>query len=142
MIKNKVKSIIDKFKTNDPFLLCDLLNIKINMTDLGNVKGFYQYFKRNKIIHINSLLDYNTQKITCAHELGHAILHPNFNISFLHTKTYFSKSKFESQANKFAVELLLPDEAIKHYKDNNFTINQVALSESIPSELLIYKYNN
>ena len=42
-----------------------------------------------------------------AHELGHAILHPKINITYLESNTFYSKEKFEIATNTFAAELLL-----------------------------------
>ena len=44
-----------------------------------------------------------------AHELGHAILHPKTNITYLESNTFYSKEKFEIAANTFAAELLIED---------------------------------
>ena len=45
----------------------------------------------------------------CAHELGHIILHPDVNTSFLMRRTLFSVDKIEQQANRFAIGLLMAD---------------------------------
>ena len=44
-----------------------------------------------------------------AHELGHAILHSNTNITYLESNTFYSKEKIEIAANTFAAELLIED---------------------------------
>ena len=74
---------------------------------------------------------------TCAHELGHSILHPNVNPPFLRKHTLFSIDKIERQANAFAVELLLPDEFLDECSDINFAT--VAKSNGIPEGLEVLK---
>ena len=61
-----------------------------------------------------------------AHELGHAILNRKENCYFIRNKTLLLNSKNEIEANKFAVELLLPDEILNEYIESGYTIEQVA----------------
>ena len=51
-----------------------------------------------------------------AHELGHAILHPKTNITYLESNTFYSKEKFEIAANTFAAELLIEDSLFHEYQ--------------------------
>ena len=60
-----------------------------------------------------------------AHELGHMILHRKQNAIFMDTRTQFKTSKYESEANKFAVELLIPDDSLAEYSE--YTIDQLSL---------------
>ena len=64
------------------------------------------------------------QMFTCAHELGHALLHPNVSTPFLRRNTLFSVDRLEKEANKFAVELMIPDEILAEYAD--LTLDQMA----------------
>ena len=73
---------------------------------------------RMKQIHINQNLNEQDAKFTCAHELGHAILHPNASTPFLRSKTFLSVDKLEIEANSFAVNLLISDETIIEIIDN------------------------
>ncbi|HGU6173174.1 TPA: ImmA/IrrE family metallo-endopeptidase, partial [Escherichia coli] len=84
MIKEAVNSLIKKYGTNNPFELCDLLNIKIMYSNLGpEIKGFFQRTPNGfEIVHINSCLEEMEKKYICAHELGHAILHVDLSIVF------------------------------------------------------------
>ena len=60
-----------------------------------------------------------------AHELGHAILHPKENCYFLRNQTFLN-TKIEQEANAFAAEFLIPDEAILEAMENGYTIDQFA----------------
>ena len=41
-IKKRVKNLIKKYGTSNPYKLCKYLNIEIFYMDLGNVKGIYK----------------------------------------------------------------------------------------------------
>ena len=90
-----------------------------------------------KQIHINANLDDNMQKFTCAHELGHAILHPNASTPFLRSKTLFSINKMENEANTFAAELLIPDELI--LENPGVPMSQIARIAGYCEEIMKFK---
>lgn len=78
--------------------------------------------------------------MTCAHELGHAILHPDENTAFLKKNTLFSTDKIEVEANTFAVELLLPDELFLEQDNYScFTIYDAINEKGVPVVLLSLK---
>ena len=63
--------LIEKYGTNDPFELCNLLNIKIIYED--NFKSFFGMYcevNKEKCIIINSKHDELTKRIICSHELA------------------------------------------------------------------------
>ncbi|WP_371916012.1 ImmA/IrrE family metallo-endopeptidase [Paenibacillus sp. P3E] len=49
--------------------------------------GYYNSSRRLQMIHINNTASQQDQRFTCAHELGHVILHPNVNTPFLRRLT-------------------------------------------------------
>lgn len=122
---------IKKYKTNNPYDIADKRNIIVRFLPLGNTLGFYMKNVRHQVITINSDINEHLMKFVCAHELGHAILHPNENTPFLHKNTLFSKDKIELQANFFAVNLLLYGEDLKNYE----TKYQVLREHGIPLEM-------
>ena len=134
-IKRKVDELIKKYKTNNPYQIAKLKNIEIQYADLGNTLGFYFHDSRIKFININNNLSTEMQRFVCAHELGHAILHPRSNTPFLKKNTFFSIDKIEVEANTFAVELLLLDEAIYEYRDSNLSMYEACEMHGIPREL-------
>ena len=69
-----------------------------------------------------------------AHELGHAILHPKTNITYLESNTFYSKERFE-----IADELLIEDSLFDEYKHH--TIEEMAAMENLPIELIKIKLN-
>lgn len=139
-IKDRVITLSKRHKTNDPFKLASLMNIIVVPWDLHEeINGFYRYDKRNKYIFYNNNLCGNDQRFVCAHELGHAILHPRANTPFLRKNTLFSIDKLEVEANTFAVELLLPDEYLQEYQDTNLSIYDFSEMFGIPRELCLLK---
>lgn len=79
-------------------------------------------------------------RLVMAHELGHAILHRKENCYFIRTKTLLLNSKKEIEANKFAMELLLPDSFLEEYRD--FTIDQMSRMTGYHKKLIELKIHN
>lgn len=136
-IKRTVEKLMRKYNTNDPFKLAEKLNIIVKYDDLGNTWGYFITYKRIKIIHINNNLEEWLQRYTCAHELGHSILHKGVPTPFLKKHTLFSVDKIERQANTFAIELLMPDKVIAQYE--GYTVHNVADIVGIPNGLEVLK---
>jgi len=108
---------VKKYKTNCPFELAKNLKINVVMWNLHKeINGFYKYDRRNKFIFVNNNLSTEKQRFVCAHELGHAILHPRSNTPFLRKNTLFSIDKIEVEANEFATQLLLYDKKFEDYE--------------------------
>ena len=128
----KIKSIANKYankySTRNPFELADYLNIKVFFVPLGNIDGFYKYMKRHKCIFLNSdCEDRDFQKFVMAHELGHALLHPKENFCYIENFTNLKVIQAEIEANHFAAQFLIPDEAIYEiYRSNNVTLRQLS----------------
>lgn len=123
-IRNTISDLKKKYGTSCPFELADALNIAVFFEELGTINGYYNKPLRMKQIHINCNLDEHLKEFTCAHELGHAILHPNASTPFLRSQTLFSVDKLEIEANTFATELLIPDETI--LKNSDLTTEQLS----------------
>lgn len=108
IIKEKVESLCRRHDTRNPFDLCRSLGIIVLFEPLGTVRGYYSQSHRFKIIHINQDIPEERQLFTCAHELGHALMHPNACTPFLREHTLFSVDKLEVEANRFATCLCYP----------------------------------
>lgn len=135
-IKREVDKLVKKYKTNCPYQLAEQLGIHVVFWDFHEeIHGVYYYTKRNKFIYINNNLNSNDQRFTCSHELGHAIFHPKLSTPFMRTNTLFSVDKIEREANRFAAELLIPDDVFLEY--NN--IYDIASLHQVPVELVRLK---
>ena len=108
--------LIAKYGTNDPFELCNLLNIKIIYED--NFKSFFGMYckiKDEKCIIINSSHDELTKRIICSHELGHSFQDCE-SVLFMKVNYLFGTEQVENEANYFAAGLifsnLIPDNLV------------------------------
>ncbi|MDG0876496.1 ImmA/IrrE family metallo-endopeptidase [Paenibacillus thiaminolyticus] len=108
MEKQAARKLIKKHGTNSPWMAADNMGIEVVYEDLGkNILGYYTCLNRIPSIHINNRLDRADALFTCAHELGHAVLHPRLSTPFLKRNTIFSIDKIERQANRFAIYFLI-----------------------------------
>jgi Zn-dependent peptidase ImmA (M78 family) len=136
-IKSVVEKIKRKYKTSEPFELCSLMGITVLYSDLGSIRGIYQYKYKKRMIHINCNLDSYLKRQVCAHELGHAVLHRKTNTVFLDAFTYLPVEKVEIEANIFAAELLIGDIDPKHYE--GYCLSQVASCLEVSEKMMEYK---
>ena len=123
-IKRQADSLARKYNTRNPFEIIRNLNVIVVFYPLQGVRGFYQYFQRNNIIYIDEALTESEKMFVCAHELGHMFLHKKANAIFMDSRTQFISTKYEIEADRFAMNLLLPDSDIEEHLD--FTISQLA----------------
>ena len=133
-IKSKVKRLIQLYKTNNPFEMVQGMNVILVYYPLDGVRGFYQYFQRNNIIYLDEKLSPHEQAFVLAHEMGHMFLHKKSNAIFMDTRTQFNTSKYEIEANRFAMELLLPDSILSEYQE--YTTEQITRLTGYSEELI------
>jgi len=140
-IKNIINELLTKYETNEPTELCQYLGINITYEFLGeqDLLAYYLNSGGYRFIVVHDSLDYYDRRVSIAHELGHALLHPDLNTSFLKNNTFQSADKYEHQANVFAANLLLPDGFEKDTDFEGMTIEQIAEMMAMPVELLIFK---
>jgi Zn-dependent peptidase ImmA (M78 family) len=125
-IKDTIVNLLEKYGTNEPTELATLLGINIVYEFLADMQGYYVKSNKHKFIVVNDNLDYYDQRVVIAHELGHALLHPELNTSFMTNSTYMNVDKYECQANRFVAELLLPDGFEQGYEFKGKTVEQIA----------------
>lgn len=116
-IKKLADSLVRKYGTRNPFEIIKNLNAIVVFYPLEGIKGFYQYFQRNNIIYIDEQLPDHEKIFVCAHELGHMFLHKKANAIFMDSRTQLTTSKYENEADRFAVDLLIPDDVIEDNMD-------------------------
>lgn len=126
-IMKRLEKEIKKAKSNNPFEIADRKNIIVNFLPLGNTLGFYMKNVRHQVITLNSELDESLKNFVCAHELGHAVLHPDENTPFLHKNTLLSRSKIEREANEWAVRLILYGEELEDFETKSLILRNYGI---------------
>lgn len=139
-IKAVAEAMARKYHTRNPFDLAEAKKIIVLFEPLGSIMGFYNRCYRQSFIHINQELDGYQSTFTCAHELGHAILHAKVNTPFLRKHTMFSVDRLELEANRFAITLLYSDEELKDFLSR--PIDDAATYMGVPRKLAEYRLKN
>lgn len=96
--------------------------IKVKILPLDNeVSGYIQNDGGTWGIYVNALHHPRRQRFTIAHELGHYFLHRDKKQKFVDKKLFRNGETniFETQANKFAAEILMPEEEFRNYVVNH-----------------------
>lgn len=139
-IKEIVNNLMEKHSSINPFALAEKLKVHVFECELhSDIRGYYKYDRRNKYIILNSNLKDDEKLLVCAHELGHAILHPRANTKFMKQNTLLSVSRIEREANRFAAELLIPD-SLMNDDYEQLTIFDIASLHNVPEELVRLKF--
>lgn len=133
-IRGLVEKIKKRYGTTNPYQIAKDMNILLLYEDLGSINGYYNMAYRQKQIHINQHLNEHLMLLTVAHELGHAIIHPKANTPFLINNTFISIDKMEMEASKFAMELIISEDALLEYKE--CTLDQLSFVFGYDKELI------
>ncbi|WP_320856598.1 ImmA/IrrE family metallo-endopeptidase [Anaerobutyricum hallii] len=139
-IKAKVRKLVRKYKTRNPFEMINGMNAILVLCPLKGVRGFYQYFQRNNIIYIDEALSDTDKAFVLAHEIGHMLLHKKSNAIFMDTRTQFKTTRYELEADKFAMELLISDEFLE--ENSYYTVEQISRMTGYPQKLIELRLNN
>ena len=143
-IAGAVKQMRAHYGENDPFQLCDAMGILLLRQPMGihnsAIKGFFMCCKRIPVITVNSDLPWIIQRIIVAHELGHAVLHRDEAIHAFHESVLYDQTTgMEREANMFAAELLLEDEAVLDALQVSTSFFDAAARLMVPQEILVFK---
>lgn len=138
-IRKLVSSYVRKYDTRNPFELAEYLNIQVQIGNLGSCSGCYMFLKNHKCIFLNEELSEKERIVVMAHELGHAIMHRKENCYFIRNKTFLLTSKNETEANRFAAELLIPDISI--FENDTLTTKQFSKLSGYPEALVKLKFD-
>lgn len=130
-IRQKIDKLLNVHGTNCPFKIAKNMGMQIRFENLGNIYGYYNKAFQIKTIHINENLSGGKKRFTCYHELGHAILHPDANTSFLKKNTFFSTEKNEIEANYFAVGMLFSN------FDGQLSLKDAVEEYGVPEKFII-----
>ena len=111
---NMVLDLINSYGSNEPRNIASKLNIKVFYKRMPvGVSGVLINPEIKKAIIINSRLSRRQQRVALAHELGHALLHSEYDLyGALDSAT---RAKLEMDANTFAHLLL--NKGVQHEKE-------------------------
>lgn len=126
-----------KYKTLDPYELAEAMGIIIHRMELGNTRGFCYTSRRIKQIILNNNLPEWTERFVLAHEIGHLVMHPKHSAPFLQS-TFFSMDRFEIEANKFATELIIPDDELMDMYE--YTVDELSALYGLPREIIELRF--
>ena len=124
--------MVRRHKTRNPVELAQAMNIVVVIEELGSIRGYFNSVGRNKFIHINSMC--RDRSLVCAHELGHAVLHPDASAHFMRKHTLFSVDRYEKEATYFASCLLIGDDDLTEYR--HFTYEQLGKLFGIDEQIV------
>lgn len=103
----RVKNLIARHDTNNPYRIAKELNITVITTDLPErTYGFCRRILRRKYIFVNNDLPSSVQKFVVAHELGHILMHPGYSYFRMENRSYYASKTKEEEADNFALRLL------------------------------------
>ncbi|MBO4217287.1 MAG: ImmA/IrrE family metallo-endopeptidase [Clostridia bacterium] len=117
-----------KYKTRNPFDICNDTGIYYDYKDLGGLKGLLVYYRGIYLLGINESLGERLSESICAHELGHYFLHGDLvkTQSFSEYIVYQNTNRFEFEANMFSAELLIDDSEILELFRGGYTAEQAS----------------
>lgn len=135
-----ILGLIDTYDTNDPYELCDSLDILIFKVKPDNPLLLKEnsllirnYLNSDKdVIFIRDNLPESYESFYLKHELGHAILHPDIINSF--NRNLVNVGKMEKEANYFALKLC--HIKLDSIQFEQFTLEQIASYLELPYEPL------
>lgn len=105
-IVSLAQSIAIDHGTRNPLNICNNYGINVHIHELFECRGYYMKAFDQDYITIASDLKDRIKLFVCAHELGHFLMHQRFNRLFMDYRTYMEPSRFENEADKFALHLL------------------------------------
>ena len=143
-ISGIVSGLIRKYRTGNPYEICDALGVRIRLKDLGkDIKAYYFYQSRIRNIVLNIRVAEPIRRILAAHELGHDRLHTEIAMlkGFHEIELFDLTAPTEYEANLFAAELLIDDnELLGLLNDESKSFFGVAGELSVPAALLDFKF--
>ena len=129
------------------------LQPNMNPNESGNIYfagTTANYYHSNKVIIVSDQIEYFHQRFIVAHELGHYLMdylnNPEYsnNPKKLFTKPYYNNKQNDSQADKFAAELLMPQhlfarqyiKAVERYYDRCYTMSYLSSFFKVTKSLI------
>lgn len=141
------RALVSAHGTRDPFRLAETLGFFVRFINTQKQKGFCTNILNNYFIFINENLSPQMQKMTCAHELGHILLHKDrlgrdgrgrFK-KIVEMELFDITSRTEYEANLFASNLLIDEGELREMLYAGEDIVSIASSLDVNVNLLAIK---
>lgn len=139
------RRLIRKYRTRDPFLIAEELGITVLFSsDFKRQKGAFALIGNNSFIFINANLSEYMQRLVCAHELGHALLHRTLGKKpggLMEFEIFDIKDQTEYDANVFAANLLIDEEEVMDMARQGHDVVYIAKELNLNVNILLVKLN-
>ncbi len=102
------------FCSRDPFFIAEAEEVRVCFYDLGSLNGMYTVLDGVSFIALSNALGAAEARLVCAHELGHHFLHKSIarTTALADSALFSGGGRLEYEANVFAAELLVSDDAL------------------------------
>lgn len=134
----RLKMLYSGLSLEDILLERNIVRLYLDNNDL--TKGVYTRVNGIQIIFINSNLCDFERRMVLAHELGHAVLHPDVDFSDIKKIDEVTLAKYEFEADTFASEILLDDDLLSKYP--NCSVSDIARCEGVCEKFVLIKFHN
>ena len=138
------EKLIAGYRTRDPFQIARAKGFSVKFLDMKKQKGFCMNIYNNFFIFINDSMSEQMKRMTCAHELGHILLHrsllgrnPDGKFRKLVEMELFDiTDSTEYEANVFAANLLIDTDEMMGYLTDGSDIVSAASALNVNVNLL------
>ncbi|MBR3347295.1 MAG: ImmA/IrrE family metallo-endopeptidase [Solobacterium sp.] len=134
--------LIAEYSTRDPFQIAFLMDVTVKFINTKRQKGLCAIFDGYSFIFINQNLSEQMQRMTCAHELGHVLLHKDIltgNVPLLEYELFDIRNSTEYEANVFAANLLIDETELNEQIAEGGDVVSIASALDINVNLLLIK---
>ena len=139
------KRLIRRFETRDPFEIAEEMGITVLIrSDFNRQKGAFAVIGNISFIFINGKLSEYMQRLVCAHELGHALLHRKLGTApggMMEFEIFDIKDETEYDANVFAANLLIDDQEVLEMAREGYDVVYIAKEMNLNVNILLVKLN-
>lgn len=136
------EKLIKRFGTRDPFEIAHMLGYSVKFINTKKQKGFCKILLNNFFIFINENMSPQMQRMTCAHELGHLLLHRDVlkrELFLAEMEIFDITDQKELEANEFAASLLIDDEELLQLLREEYDVVTAASMLDVNVNMLMVK---
>ena len=136
------EKLIKRFGTRDPFEIANMLGYSVKFINTKKQKGFCKILLNNFFIFINGNMSPQMQRMTCAHELGHLLLHRDVlkrELFLAEMEIFDITDQKELEANEFAASLLIDDEELLQLLREEYDVVAAASMLDVNVNMLMVK---